>query len=177
MSLQSNLIQNIFISRLSDVPSFAPALASAHAREWGHLYANWNESVALADFRMENESLDLSATWVIHNHAKAVMGSISLVKDDLPNFPDLNPWLASLLVFPEFQGHGLGKILVQKALDNVRHHRHQHAFLFTEDKVSFFSKFNFSVHGSASAQGHKVTIMRWTAPEPIENSVAESFCV
>ena len=84
---------------------------------------NWNEAVALADFRMENESLDLPATWVIHNQAKAVMGSISLIKDDLPAFPDLNPWLASLLVFPEFQGHGLGRILVQKALENVRRHR------------------------------------------------------
>lgn len=177
MSLHSNLIQNFFISRLRDVPSFAPVLASAHAREWGHLYANWNEAVALADFRMENESLDLPATWVIHNQAKAVMGSISLVRDDLPAFPDLNPWLASLLVFPEFQGHGLGRILVQKALENVRRHRYRHAFLFTEDKVSFFSKFNFFVHDSASAQGHKVTIMRWTAPEPMESSVAESFCM
>ena len=92
------------------------------------------------------------------------MGSISLVKDDLPGFSDLNPWLASLLVFPRFRGRGLGRILTQTALDFLAEHRHPHAFLFTEDKASFFSKFQFAVHAKTQAQGKEVTLMKWTNP-------------
>ena len=165
MDWHPHLPEDFCISRLSEVPALAPPLASAHAQEWAHLYADWSREVALADFQMETESRDLPVTWVIHQQGKTLMGSISLVKDDLPNFPELNPWLASLLVFPEFQGQGLGRILVQKALDALRHHQYRHAFLFTEDKVPFFSKFNFSAHGLANAQGHEVTIMKWTNPE------------
>ena len=165
MNFHQNAAKDFSISRLSDVPAFAPLLASVHAREWGHLYANWNQDVALVDFQMENGSPDLPVTWVLHNRTDTVMGSISLVRDDLPGHPRLNPWLASLLVFPEFQGRGLGRILVQKALDVLRRRGFRHAFLFTEDKAPFFSKLHFCVYGQAKAEGHAVTIMKWTNPE------------
>ena len=89
------------------------------------------------------------------------MGSISVVRDDLPGHPDLNPWLASLLMFPEFRGRGLGKILMRTALDFLSEHHYPNAYLFTEDKVPFFSKFNFTVHARTHAQGRAVTIMKW----------------
>lgn len=150
------------VSRLCKVPSFAPALAEAHAREWGHLYAHWNQEAALADFRLEKVNSDLPTTWVAHHSSGILLGSVSLVLDDLPGHPGLNPWLASLFVFPRFRGRGLGRMLTQTALDFLAEHRHPHAFLFTEDKASFFSKFGFSVHGPAQANGHPVTIMKWT---------------
>ena len=136
-------------------------LAAAHAREWQHLYADWNQDSASKDFRMEKKDSDLPTTWVIHNHSEALMGSISLVMDDLPGHPDLNPWLASLYVFPKFRGRGLGRILVQRALDAVQQHRIPNIYLFTEDQVPFFSKFGFTMHGPAQANGQAVTIMKW----------------
>jgi len=154
------------ISRLCEVPSFAPAFATAHAREWGHLYASWDEAAALTDFRQERPGGDLPITWVIHRGSDNLLGSVSVVWDDLPGHPDLNPWLASLLVFPKFRGRGLGKLLVRQALDFLAAHRHPHAYLFTEDQVPFFSKFQFAVQAKAKAQGHEVTIMKWTNPDP-----------
>ena len=136
-------------------------LAAAHAREWKHLYAGWNEAVALADFHAEQESAALPTTWVIHNHSEALMGSISLVMDDLPGHPHLNPWLASLYVFPKFRGRGLGRILVQRALEAVQQHQIPNIYLFTENQVPFFSKFGFTIHGPAQANGQAVTIMKW----------------
>ena len=164
MIFSPNPAGNFSISRLGDVPAFAPVLAAAHAREWGHLYANWNREVALADFEMEKSSMDLPATWVIHHPSGPLMGSISLVKDDLPGVPDLNPWLASLFVFPEFRGRGLGRILVQKALESVRRQPILDLYLFNQNQVLFFSKFNFVIHGSAQANRYPVTIMKWTMP-------------
>jgi len=162
--------EDFSISHLCDVRLFAPFLADAHAREWGHLYANWNQDTALDDFQMEKGSSDLPTTWAIHHHQSgALMGSVSLRMDDLPGHPDLNPWLASLFVFPEFRSLGLGRILVQKALDVLRYHQFPHAFLFTENKISFFSKFNFCIHSQTKAEGHEVTLMKWTNPKPIND--------
>ena len=151
------------VSRLCEIPSLAPVLAAAHAREWGHLYAQWDKEVALADFQSETAKSAIPTTWVIHDRADTPMGSISLVKDDLPGYPDLNPWLASLYVFPDFRGRGLGRILVQKALDAVHQARFPNVYLFTEDQVPFFSRFGFVVHRPAQANGHVVTIMKWKA--------------
>jgi predicted N-acetyltransferase YhbS len=159
-------LENSQISRLCEVPFFAPALAAAHAREWGHLYAGWDEAAALADFRQERPGGDPPTTWVIHRGSDTLLGSVSVVWDDLPGHPDLNPWLASLFVFPKFRGRGLGKLLVRHALDFLAAHHHPHAYLFTEDQVPFFSKFGFAVHAKTSAQGNEVTIMKWTNPDP-----------
>ena len=165
MIFSPNPTGNFSISRLCDAPAFAPVLAAAHAQEWGHLYANWNREVALADFELEKSNMDLPTTWVIHHPFGPLMGSISLVKDDLPGVPDLNPWLASLFMFPEFRGRGLGKLLVQQALDFLHQRKYPHAYLFTEDQVPFFSKLGFSVHVSVKANSHPVTIMKWTDPQ------------
>ena len=162
MPLPKAATETFTVSRLCEVSSFAPALAEAHAREWGHLYAHWNQETALADFRLERAGSDLPTTWVAHYPAGILLGSVSLVLDDLPGHPGLNPWLASLFVFPRFRGRGLGRVLTQKALDFLHEHRYPHAFVFTEDQVPFFSKLGFSVHSPAQANGHPITIMKWT---------------
>jgi GNAT superfamily N-acetyltransferase len=41
------------------------------------------------------------------------VGAASLVANDLPSRPDLTPWLASVLVLPEFRGHGYSPPLVK----------------------------------------------------------------
>jgi predicted N-acetyltransferase YhbS len=41
------------------------------------------------------------------------VGTASLVKNDLPSRPDLTPWLASVLVRPEFRGRGYSTPLVR----------------------------------------------------------------
>lgn len=161
MKFSLTTIGQFSISRLCEIPSLAPILVTTHAREWGHLYAKWNREVALADFQSETAKSAIPTTWVIHDRADTPMGSISLVMDDLPGHPGLNPWLASLYVFPEFRGRGLGKLLVRQALDFLRQQKYPHAYLFTEDQVPFFANFGFAIHGPAQANGHAVTIMKW----------------
>lgn len=156
--------EDFSVSRLREVPSYAPVLAAAHAREWAHLYADWNEAVALSDFEAEQKMTDVPTTWVAHHPSHGPMGSVSLVRDDLPDRPGLNPWLASLFVFPHFRGRGLGKVLVQEVLGFLQDRNYPEVFLFTENRVAYFSKFRFTIHDHAQAEGHAVTVMQWTNP-------------
>jgi GNAT superfamily N-acetyltransferase len=41
------------------------------------------------------------------------VGTASLVANDLPSRPDLTPWLASVLVRPQFRGRGYSAPLVR----------------------------------------------------------------
>lgn len=154
----------VFVSFLWEVPALAPVLAKAHAREWGHLYANWNEQVALADFQAERQHTDFPTTWVAHHPSHGPLGSVSLVKDDLPGRPGFNPWLASLLVFPQFRGRGFGSFLVREALAFLCRRNYSEVFLFTENRAAYFAKFHFTFLEQAQAEGHGVTVMKWTRP-------------
>jgi predicted N-acetyltransferase YhbS len=41
------------------------------------------------------------------------VGTASLIANDLPSRPDLTPWLASVLVRPQFRGRGYSAPLVK----------------------------------------------------------------
>lgn len=43
-------------------------------------------------------------------------GSVNLIENDDANHPHLTPWLAALLVLPEFRSQGLGSVLVRRCL-------------------------------------------------------------
>jgi GNAT superfamily N-acetyltransferase len=52
-------------------------------------------------------------TFVLFDEGVPV-GTASLVMNDLPSRPDLTPWLASVLVLPEFRGRGYSARLVRQ---------------------------------------------------------------
>jgi predicted N-acetyltransferase YhbS len=147
-------------SPLCEVPHHGPALAASHAREWQHLYANWNEQTALAEFHAETAGADIPATWVLHDPTRGLIGSVSLVLDDLPARPDLAPWLASLYVLPPFRGLGCGRRLVNEALRRFDLLGYDGVYLFTESRMSYFSKLGFVPIDTALAERVPVTIMR-----------------
>jgi N-acetylglutamate synthase-like GNAT family acetyltransferase len=148
------------VTPLRQVPHYIPRLAEAHAREWAHLYTAWNRETARAEFHSEGKTAALPTTLVLHQPDGQLIGSVSLILNDLPSRPDLNPWLASLYVFPDFRRQGHGRRLVQAALSKSHELGHTALFLFTENRVSFFSQFGFEVVCQETAAAHAITIMR-----------------
>ena len=51
-------------------------------------------------------------TFVLYDHDVPV-GTASLVINDLPSRPELTPWLAGVLIRPEFRGRGYSATLVR----------------------------------------------------------------
>lgn len=58
-------------------------------------------------------------------------GSVFLVESDLDTHTHLKPWLAGLLVLPEFRRHGLGEQLIAALVAEARALGHDRLYLYT----------------------------------------------
>jgi len=127
------------IAYLNDRPEFAPRLARLQAEEWQHLYREWDFAVAIAEFAVQHVDGRLPTTLIALRGA-TLLGSVSLIHDDLPGWEHLNPWLASLYVLEEFRSQGIGSALVDAAERVLLTDRIAHAYLFTEAGEAFFAR-------------------------------------
>jgi predicted N-acetyltransferase YhbS len=59
-----------------------------------------------------------------------VVGTASIIENDLPSRDDLNPWLASIFVRKEYRNRGIAGALIRTAL--------QHARMLEIDKLFLF---------------------------------------
>jgi GNAT superfamily N-acetyltransferase len=96
------------IVSLSQQPRLAPVIAGWLLDEFRHeLSLSYDEQVAKLLAQKSPEE-----TFVLFDDGVPV-GTASLVASDLPSRPDLTPWLASVLVRPEFRGRGYSAPLVK----------------------------------------------------------------
>jgi predicted N-acetyltransferase YhbS len=143
---------------LKQRPNLAAQLAGLHAREWGHLYADWTEDAALNEFLQEPSFDRLPATLVaVEGHV--LLGSVSVIYDDLPGWEYLNPWVASLYVVGHERGKGIGTVLLSAAEALLRTHSVPRAHVFTEHHATYFRRFGWSTYAKSTANGHDVVIL------------------
>jgi predicted N-acetyltransferase YhbS len=103
-----NKVMAFNIVALTDRPELAPAVAGWLLDEFRHaLSPTHDEQVAKLLAQKAPEE-----TFVLFDD-NVPIGTASLVTNDLPSRPDLSPWLASVLVRPEFRGRGCSAPLVR----------------------------------------------------------------
>jgi predicted N-acetyltransferase YhbS len=94
-------------------PDLAPMVADWLLDEFGHAGSPTHEqSVQM----IRAQSASREDTFVLFADDVPV-GTASLVNSDLKSRPDLTPWLASVLVRPEFRGRGYSPLLVKHVED------------------------------------------------------------
>jgi len=145
---------------------FARTLAVLHEAEWRHLYAPWDPECALPEFKTKNADGSIPAT-IIALEQNQLLGSISVIQDDLPGWTHLNPWIASFYVLPEHRGRGVGSFLFQAAETLLKENGVQQAYLFTENTQGFFLKKGWHCLETTLANGHPVQIMS-NRPDPLK---------
>lgn len=74
---------------------------------------------------------------------------------------DLTPWLGSLVVDEQYQGKGIGKLLVEAILQSARNLGYNRVYLFTFDKglVNFYEKLGWHRLGVNEFMAKPVIIM------------------
>jgi predicted N-acetyltransferase YhbS len=96
------------IVALADRPELAPAVAGWLLDEFRHALSPSHETLVAKLLAQKAPE----ATFVLFDDDEPV-GTAGLVMNDLPSRPDLTPWLAGVLVRPEFRGRGYSPPLVK----------------------------------------------------------------
>lgn len=68
------------------------------------------------------------------------IGTISVFENDLKTQNDFKPWLASLVVNPNYRNQGIGRILIDKALERVKELGFSRVYLRTEHASGYYIK-------------------------------------
>ena len=151
------------ISHLADVSFFRNELAALHAAEWKHLYTDWDEHAALAEFLNQKADGSLPAMLVLHEGMDLV-GSVSVVFGDCPARPDLDPWLASLYVVPQRRGQGHGLELAQAGIEFAAATGAKRLHVFTECAEKLFQRCGFEMLERTMLQDVPISVLFRTLP-------------
>ncbi len=69
-----------------------------------------------------------------------LLGCAGLARDDLPQRPELGPWLACVYVRPEARGRGLAEQLIEGICATARERGHAQLYLHTHDRADYYTQ-------------------------------------
>ncbi|MVW76709.1 GNAT family N-acetyltransferase [Pseudomonas xionganensis] len=96
----------------------------------------------LADWQAEFAAGQRNGDWLmrIALQGGAPIGCAGLARDDLPQRPDLGPWLACVYVRPEARGQGLAEHLIDEVCNAARARGHARLYLHTHDRADYYAR-------------------------------------
>jgi len=146
------------ISYLAEYPHLIPTLAGWHHAEWAHL--NPDDTVEARISRMQKLlAKEQVPTAFVALQGETLLGSASLIDNDMDTRKDLWPWLASVYVAPEFRDKGVGSALVQRVVDEARALGVETLYLFTPDRESLYARMGWKVIERTEYRGEQVVVM------------------
>jgi predicted N-acetyltransferase YhbS len=151
---------NIQISLLKDHPDSIPLLAQIWFEVLGKI---WLPEVPIQHIEQKfithlNDNT-LPLTLVAHDGNKPV-GMCSLRENDGIRF-DLTPWLASLVVHPFYQNHGIAKLLIDKTKQKATDLGFKKLYLFAFDQTIpfYYEKLGWYKIAEDKFKEHPLTVM------------------
>lgn len=146
------------ISYLAEHPHLIPTLAGWHHAEWAHL--NPGDTVEARISRMQRLlAKEQVPTAFVALEGETLLGSASLIDNDMDTRKDLWPWLASVYVAPEYRDRGVGSALVQRVVDEARALGVETLYLFTPDRESLYARMGWKVIERTEYRGEQVVVM------------------
>lgn len=147
------------ISPLAEAAEAIPALARWQHAEWAALNPGDTEENRALRLAKQVEASDLPQTWVARA-LESILGSASLVPNDMDTHPEWEPWLASVFVAPEHRGKGVGKALIRRVEEEAKSRGFASMYLFTTDRASFYEALQWEKVAEETYRGERVTVMR-----------------
>jgi predicted N-acetyltransferase YhbS len=146
------------IEHLARHPEALARLAAWHHAEWGFLHPGGTATEVAEELRGHLEPGRIPTTFVALL-GQEVVGSASLVEDDLPERPDLGPWLASLYVAPAHRRQGIGAALAERVVEEAARLGVPTLYLFTFDQEDYYAGLGWQRRDLETCQGHPVVVM------------------
>ena len=161
-SMDLNLLR---IEHLGSHIRALPKIVSWVHAEWGPLMPDTPYSKLVSIFEERVIPHKIPETFVALR-SDEIVGTASIVKQDMSTRIDLSPWLAAVYVPPEHRGLGIGSDLVRAAIDETRVIGLERFYLITPDRVAFYARLGWVELENAEYRGENVTIMMYENQEP-----------
>jgi predicted N-acetyltransferase YhbS len=146
------------IEPLADHEHLARTLARWHADEWSDLVPSWSYETLLAELAAHTRRDTIPLTLVALEGAE-LLGSASLLVDDLPGWEHLTPWLASVFVAPAARGRGVGTRLVTEAAGTAQRLGVERLHLFTAGQADFYRRLGWRDLARTRLGDHPVEVL------------------
>jgi N-acetylglutamate synthase-like GNAT family acetyltransferase len=135
-----------------------PLLAQWHQHEWGAVTPDLSLADRIRGFHARARRGGVP-TGVVAVVDSSVVGLACLVAADIESHAHLTPWLASVLVAPQFRGRGIGSALAERVAAEATALSVLELFLFTFDKQALYSRLGWSHLEPAVYAGRPGTVM------------------
>jgi GNAT superfamily N-acetyltransferase len=127
------------IRPLKEVPDYAPIFAFWAFREW-YSARSVDFNLIIRAYKDRINDTNLPVTWAaIEDNIPVGMASLKL--NDLWSRKDLNPWLSSLFVLPEYRCRGIGSLLINSVIEKAKTLDHKILYLFADKKKSELGRY------------------------------------
>lgn len=146
------------IEFLADHPEAIDSLARWHYDEWRELIPEWSYETARQELALHTGRATIPTTLVALEGTE-VIGSASLLVEDLPEWKQFTPWVASVFVAPAWRGRSVGSRLVARAVEVAGKTGAATVYLLTPGQEAFYRRLGWSVVEVASNPERRVTIM------------------
>ncbi|MBW2622178.1 MAG: GNAT family N-acetyltransferase [Deltaproteobacteria bacterium] len=146
---------NIRVGYLPDNKTTISTLAAWHNGMWPHGSIEYRKM----HLRSQVGSRDIPTTFVAMS-GKTLLGSASLVRQDLKVRPQLSPWMATVFVAPKYRKYGVGSALVKQVVQEAGRLNKEALYLFTPDKEKFYLALGWSVIERIFYRGEQQSIMK-----------------
>ena len=149
------------IELLADHPEFIPELAELHFAEWSHL--NPGEGLAgKKEYLRQNSGRNGVPVFFIAVDGAELIGSASLIAQDMDDRPDLTPWLADVFVKPGHRGHGVATALIRRIEAEAESAGIVKLYLYTPDAAGMYRRLGWTTVEACKYKGVDVVIMART---------------
>lgn len=150
---------NIF--NLKDRAHHLMTLATWHHAEWSYLNPERSFDERVQEMREELEGKQIPATFVAEDEAGNLLGSASLLAQDMSSHPELTPWLASVYVSADHRGQGIGSRLIRHVMQHARDSGVQRMYLYTPDQEQLYARLGWQLLSHEPYNGTPVTLMQF----------------
>jgi len=151
------------IYTLKDKPEHLIQLARWHHAEWAHLNPDRCLEERVEYMRTHLAGEPVPTTFLVE-HDGQVLGSASLVVEDMDTHPELTPWLASVFVTPRHRHKGIASMLVERVMEHARQHGIARIYLFTPDRERLYAQLGWRLFTREHYRGVPVSLMTADLP-------------
>ena len=145
----------ITIYLLQDKPEFIDKISEVNFNTWIEFYQNnkYEDITSVEEYKEYLEEIhtntDKIPIVIVAIDGDKYVGSVSLLDDDFPEIVRDRVWITELYVEPEYRNKGVGKLLIQAALDSAKDCKLKEVYLACfEDLIFYYKKLNFNYTGN-----------------------------